>query len=86
MVEIQKTVDGWVGKIQKSIMGKIEHFVATLFFLIALGALFAIALTHYWPHMSFLAVLVPLAVGAFAYINRAFAIAVFILFLVFIFI
>ncbi|VVB74544.1 Uncharacterised protein [uncultured archaeon] len=85
MVEIQKTVDSWFGKIQKGLVGKIEHFVATLFFLIALGALFAIALVHYWPHLAFLAVLVPLAVGALAYVNRAFAIAVFVIFILFIF-
>lgn len=85
MVKVQKTVDDWIGKLQKGLTGKIEHFVATLFFLIAIGALFALTLIHYWPHLAFLAIIVPAVVGAFAYINRAFAIAVFVIFILFIF-
>jgi len=85
MVEIQKGVDKWFGKIQKGLIGKIEHFVASLFFLIAIGAFLGIAMVHYWPHMAFLAILIPAAVGALAYVNRAFAIAVFVIFILLIF-
>jgi hypothetical protein len=86
MVEIQKTVDGWFTKIQTDIGKKIGAFVAFFFFLLAIGIFIGIIAMQHYPEQAMLAVLFPAIAGIIAYYNRAFAIIIFIIMLIFIFI
>ena len=85
MVEIQKTIDAWFGKIQKSASDTIPHFVSFLFFMIAIGAFIGIIVTQNYPGQAMLAVIFTALAGALAYYNRAFATAIFVLMLLIIF-
>lgn len=86
MVEIQKTVDGWFGKIQKDVTKGVSQFTAFLFILIALGAFIGISAAHAYPQHAIWAVIVPAAAGLLAYYNRAFATVVFVVVLLLIFV
>jgi hypothetical protein len=86
MVEIQKTIDGWFSKIQKKAADTLPHFVAFFFFIMAIGAFIGIVVSQNYPGQAMLAVLLPALAGALAYYNRAFATAVFLLMILFIFI
>lgn len=86
MVEFGKTADKWFGKIQADIGKKIENFVAFFFFMIAAGILIGVVIVQHYPQQAMLAVLFPAAAGIFAYYNRAFAVAVFVIMLILIFI
>lgn len=86
MVEIQKTLDGWFGKIQKKASDTLPHFVAFLFFIMAIGAFIGVLVTTHYPNQAMLSVLLPALAGALAYYNRAFATAVFVLMLIVVFI
>jgi len=81
----QKTVDEWFGKVQKEVASKIGNFVAFMFFLIALGAWIGMSVAHNYPHESILAILIPAAAGIIAYYNRTFATAVFVIILAMVF-
>lgn len=85
MVEIQKTLDSWFGKIQKTASDTIPHFVAFLFFMLAIGAFIGIMIAQNYPNQAMLAVLLPALAGALAYYNRAFATAVFLLIIIIVF-
>jgi hypothetical protein len=86
MVEVQKTLDSWFGKVQKEIATKIGHFVAFFFFMIAIGAWVGIMVYQHYPGQALLAVLLPALAGAIAYYNRTFATAIFAILILFIFI
>jgi hypothetical protein len=86
MVEIEKTVDSWFGKIQKMIGTGVSQFVAFFFFSLALGALIGIMLIQHYPDQALLGVIVPALAGAIAYYNRSFATAIFIILILMIFI
>ncbi|HPM86032.1 MAG: hypothetical protein PHY04_00395 [Candidatus ainarchaeum sp.] len=86
MVEVQKTLDSWFGKIQKAASDTIPHFVAFLFFILAIGAFIGIIVAQNYPNQAMLAVLLPALAGALAYYNRAFATAVFLIMMIIIFI
>ena len=86
MVEIEKTVDKWFGKLQKKASDTVPHFVAFLFFVLAVGAFIGIMVTHNYPAQAMLAVLFPALAGALAYYNRSFAALVFVLMIIFVFI
>ncbi len=86
MVEIQKTLDKWFGKVQKEVSSKIGNFVAFMFFLVALGAWIGMSVAHNYPNESLLAIMLPAVAGLLAYYNRAFATAVFVVVILMIFI
>jgi hypothetical protein len=86
MVEVQKTLDGWYGEIQKEIATKIGHFVAFFFFMIAIGAWVGIMVFQHYPGQALLAVLLPALAGAIAYYNRTFATAIFVLLIIIVFV
>lgn len=86
MVEIQKTLDGYFAKLQKKAADTLPHFVAFLFFIIAIGAFIGVMVTSNYPNQAMLAVLLPALAGALAYYNRAFATAVFLIMVLFVFI
>jgi len=86
MIEIQKTLDVWFGKLQKEVNTKIPHFVAFFFFIIALGAFLGIVIVQRYPGQAMMAVLLPALAGAIAYYNRAFAAGIFAFLILIIFI
>ena len=86
MVEVQKTLDVWYGKVQKEVSGKISHFVAVLFFIMAIGAFLGIMVMQHYPGQALMAVLLPALAGAVAYYNRAFATGIFVLLILIVFI
>ena len=86
MVEIQKTLDAYFTKLQKKAVDTLPHFVAFLFFILAIGAFIGIAVTQHYPNQAMLAIILPALAGALAYYNRAFATAVFLLMVLFVFI
>jgi len=85
MVEIQKTLDGYFAKIQKKAADTLPHFVAFLFFILAIGAFIGVAVSQSYPNQAMLAIILPALAGALAYYNRAFATAVFVLMIIFVF-
>jgi hypothetical protein len=86
MVEVQKTLDSWFGKVQKEVSVKIAHFVAFVFFMVAIGAFLGIMIMQHYPSQAMMAVLLPALAGAIAYYNRAFATGVFVLLILIVFI
>jgi len=86
MVEIQKTLDAYFTKLQKKAVDTLPHFVAFLFFILAVGAFIGIAVIQHYPNQAMLAIILPALAGALAYYNRAFATAVFLLMVLFVFI
>lgn len=86
MVEIQKSTDKWFTKLMADVTKKIEHFVAFLFFIITIAMWFGIFIVQRFPHQAILAVVLTALAGLVAYFNRAFAVAVFIIMLIFVFI
>lgn len=85
MVEFGKTADKWFGKIQADVTKKIGSFAAFLFILMAIGAWVGITLAKHYPEHAWLAILVPAVAGLFAYLNRAFATAIFAIMLIIVF-
>ena len=86
MVEIQKTLDAYFTKLQKKAVDTLPHFVAFLFFILAIGAFIGMAVMQNYPNQAMLAIILPALAGALAYYNRAFATAVFLLMLLIVFI
>ena len=86
MVEIQKTVDKWFTKIQVDIGKKIGAFVAFFLFLLAIGIFIGINAARNFPEQAMLAVIIPAMAGIIAYYNRAFAVVILIIMLIFIFV
>ncbi len=86
MVEIQKTLDGYFTKLQKKAADTLPHFVAFMFFIVAIGAFIGVAVAQNYPGQAMLAILLPALAGALAYYNRAFATAVFLIMILFVFI
>ena len=86
MVEVQKTIDSWFVKIQKSVGTGIGHFVAFFFFSITIGAFIGIMVMQNYPGQAMLAIIMPALAGALAYYNRTFAVVVFIFMLLLVFI
>ena len=78
MGETNKTIDSWFAKIQKYVVAKIGHFVAFLFFLIALGAFLMMMFAQRYPNQAIWVVIAPAAAGLLAYYNRGFAIVLFV--------
>jgi ABC-type methionine transport system permease subunit len=78
IAKTEKTLDNWFGKLQKQIGATIKTFVASMFFLIAIGAWLGITVYHYWPNQAMMAVLLPALAGAIAYYNRSVAVIIFI--------
>ncbi|MEI7961759.1 MAG: hypothetical protein WCI04_05480 [archaeon] len=86
MVEVQKSVDKWFAKIQADIGKKIGAFVAFLLFLLAIGIFIGINAAQHFPRQAMLAVIIPAVAGVIAYYNRTFAVVLFVIMLIFIFI
>tara|TARA_Y100000310_G_scaffold345859_1_gene471633 strand:+ start:26725 stop:27030 length:306 start_codon:yes stop_codon:yes gene_type:complete len=78
------TWDNFFGKIGDYITGSIQRFVAFLFFIITIGAVFGYFVGSR-TDISELVLIIPAIAGLLAYNNRAFAIAGFVLFLILIF-
>lgn len=81
-MEIGETVDKWFGDLQKRLDKTISSFVAFLFILISLGAMFGVFVATRYPNYSIWAILGPAIIALTAYYNRAFALAVFIILVV----
>jgi len=79
-------IDSWYEKIMGYITNRISSFVAFLFFLFAIGAVFGICVAMRWPHLASWIVIIPAVIGLIAYYNRTFATVMFFLLLVFVFI
>jgi len=78
MGETNKTIDSWFTRIQKYTSAKISHFVAFLFFLVALGAFLMMVVMQRYPNEAVWVIIAPAAAGLLAYYNRGFAIVLFI--------
>jgi len=78
------TWDNFFGRIGDYITGSIQRFVAFLFFIITLGAVFGYFVGSR-VDISELVLLIPPVAGLLAYNNRGFAIGAFVLFLIMIF-
>lgn len=85
MADIQKTIDGWFGKLQKEAGTKTPNFAAFFFFAIAIGAFVGIMIMQQYPSQALMAVLLPALSGAIAYYNRAYAVGIFLLLIAVIF-
>jgi len=85
MVDIQKALDTWFGKLQKEVATKVPNFAAFFYFMISIGALIGIMVMQHYPGQALMAVLIPALAGAIAYYNRAYATAIFLLIIVIIF-
>ena len=86
IAKVEKSLDVLFGKLQKQIGTTIKAFVASIFFIIAIGAWLGITVYHYWPNQAMMAVLLPALAGAIAYYNRSVAIALFVVLLLIVFI
>jgi len=86
MVEIEKTADKWFGKLETDVTKKISAFVAFFFILIAIGIWAGITVARIYPQHAMIAVLLTAAAGLVAYFSRAFAIAIFVIMLILVFI
>lgn len=74
--------DPFFDKVLQYVTGKISTFVAFLFFLIALGAIYAVVVTRApLDFITTILVLAPAVVGLIAYSNRDLAIIIFSAFL-----
>ena len=67
------TVDAWFNKIQEYIGQKISTFIAFLFFLFTLGAVFGAITILRFPEYAPFMIIAPAVLGLLAYYNRTIA-------------
>ncbi len=75
--------DPFFDKVSNYVTGKIATFVAFLFFLITIGAVYALVITKApLDSLTTVLILAPAAVGLLAYWNRDLAVIIFVVFII----
>ena len=75
--------DPFFDKVSNYVTGKIATFVAFLFFLIAIGAIYAVVITNApLTTVTTVLILAPAVVGLLAYWNRDIAVIIFVVFII----
>ncbi|MCX8158332.1 MAG: hypothetical protein N3D73_01560 [Candidatus Diapherotrites archaeon] len=76
-------IDSLYNKISSKITSAISNFVASLFIIFTLGAIYGVLVVNRWPHHASYLILAPLLPALLAYYDRTFATAVFLIILIF---
>lgn len=72
------TVDTWFGKLFDNLGGAISSFIAFLFILFTLGAVYGYVVFTRLPNLAPLLIATPAIIGLIAYYNRNFALILFV--------
>ena len=70
-------VDEILTRISNYVTGTISSFVAFLFFLFALGAIYGALIVSRYPHLGIYLIIAPALVGLIAYYSRTFSLIIF---------
>lgn len=74
----QGTVDKWFGKLFDNLGKAISSFIAFLFILFTLGAVYGYIVFTRLPNLAPLLIATPAVIGLIAYYNRNFALVLFV--------
>ncbi len=70
-------VDGWIERVERYITGTISSFVAFLFFLFALGAMYGAVVISKSDELGIYLIIALALIGLIAYYSRTFSLIIF---------